>query len=338
MSQPHYQVTPQGPYYNQQPMAQPGGYQPAPTSPYPQQYTPPPGQQPYGAPPPAYGAPPSGPYPGQPAYGAPPPQGYYPQGMPQPALMPGQGQIVYMPPPSIAPPPNCPPGLEYLTAVNHIFVQQLIELLEAFTGFETCNKYQIKNALGQQVFFAAEDTDCCTRQCCGSMRPFEIKIHDNAMRHVMLLRRDFRFNSPYAPCLLPINTCFLQRMTVEAPVGQVLGYVEREWSLCEPWFALKLADGTTVLRIRGPCIMCECFNDINFEVFEGHSDHVIGRIAKKWAGLAQEMFTDADNFGVNFPLELDVRAKALLIAAVFLIDFMYFETSNQNQNHHHHHY
>ena len=55
----------------------------------------------------------------------------------------------------------------------------------------------------------------------------------------------------------------------------------------------------------------------------------------------KEAFTDADNFGVNFPVDLDVKVKskqywvilhtnsfqikATLMAAVFLIDFMYFE-------------
>lgn len=33
----------------------------------------------------------------------------------------------------------------------------------------------------------------------------------------------------------------------------------------------------------------------------------------------QELFTDADNFGVTFPMDLDVRIKAVIIAAVFLI-------------------
>ncbi|VDP86977.1 unnamed protein product [Echinostoma caproni] len=45
----------------------------------------------------------------------------------------------------------------------------------------------------------------------------------------------------------------------------------------------------------------------------------IGRITKQWSNLLQEMFTDADNFGVSFPLDLDVRVKATLIGAVFLI-------------------
>ena len=65
------------------------------------------------------------------------------------------------------------------------------------------------------------------------------------------------------------------------------------------------------------------------------------------------MFTDADNFGINFPLDLDVKVcvkihlttylvyekdefqvKATLLGALFLIDFMYFEHSNNNNNNH----
>ena len=43
-----------------------------------------------------------------------------------------------------------------------------------------------------------------------------------------------------------------------------------------------------------------------------------------------ELFTDADNFGISFPVDLDVKAKATLLGATFLIDFMYFEKSNSN--------
>lgn len=39
----------------------------------------------------------------------------------------------------------------------------------------------------------------------------------------------------------------------------------------------------------------------------------------------QEMFTDADNFAATFPLSICKEAKATILGAVFLIDFMYFE-------------
>ena len=48
-------------------------------------------------------------------------------------------------------------------------------------------------------------------------------------------------------------------------------------------------------------------------------DKEIGKISKQWSGLAKEMFTDADNFGIQFPMDLDVKAKACLLGACLLI-------------------
>merc|ERR1719481_1688331 len=96
----------------------------------------------------------SGPVTSQPGYGAPQP-GY---GAPPPMSPPEYSAGPPMAPPQA--PPGCPPGLQYLTMVDQLVVKQKVELLEAFTGFETANKYKIFNSLGQEVYMAKEDTDC----------------------------------------------------------------------------------------------------------------------------------------------------------------------------------
>ena len=55
-----------------------------------------------------------------------------------------QPQQQWAPPPQAQAPPNCPPGLEYLLHVDQLLIKQQVELLEAFTGFETSNKYKVK--------------------------------------------------------------------------------------------------------------------------------------------------------------------------------------------------
>lgn len=45
----------------------------------------------------------------------------------------------------------------------------------------------------------------------------------------------------------------------------------------------------------------------------------IGKIAKQWSGLAREIFTDADFFGIEFPIDLEVQLKAVLLGACMLI-------------------
>ena len=95
-----------------------------------------------------------------------------------------------------------PPGLEYLTMVDQLLIKQKMEIFEAFTGFESSNKYKVLNSLGQEVFFAKEDTDCCTRQFCGPGRPFEMNLLDIQSREVLHLVRPLRCQSCFYPCCL----------------------------------------------------------------------------------------------------------------------------------------
>jgi hypothetical protein len=84
--------------------------------------------------------------------------------------------------------PGVPPGLEYLSQIDQMFVQQIPSLLEAFTGWESNSKFVIRNAAGQQCYYAFEDSDACQRQCCGPQRGFEIFVVDN-MNKVSLLNK-----------------------------------------------------------------------------------------------------------------------------------------------------
>ncbi len=56
-----------------------------------------------------------------------------------------------------------------------------------------------------------------------------------------------------------------------------------------------------------------------FQVLSADGDVQVGKISKQWSGLVKEAFTDTDNFGITFPLDLDVKMKATLLGAIFLI-------------------
>ena len=88
--------------------------------------------------------------------------------------------------------PGVPIGLEYLSQIDALLVQQKVSLLEAFVGWETNNKYAVSNSAGQQIFFAMEDTDACMRICCGAQRRFTINVVDNLNQVVMVFKRDFK--------------------------------------------------------------------------------------------------------------------------------------------------
>jgi len=253
----------------------------------------------------------------------PPPgaQGYYPPPGAQGYPVPGQHSMA--PPPQL--PPNCPPGLQYLTQIDQLLVKQTVEIFEAFTGFETNNKYKVQNSLGQKIFMAKEDTDCCTRQMCGPLRPFDMTICDLTGTEVIHLYRPLNCQG----CCFP---CCLQTMEVHSPPGTVIGTIEQDWSLIYPRFTVKDESGEPVLRIHGPCWTCSCGGDVEFNVLAANDDTKVGMISKQWTGFAKEVFTDADNFGISFPLDLDVKVKATLLGAVFLIDFMYYEQKKKNDD------
>ncbi|KAM3967721.1 phospholipid scramblase 1 isoform 2-T2 [Aphomia sociella] len=219
---------------------------------------------------------------------------------------------------------NCPPGLEYLSLIDQLLVRQKVELLEAFVGFETNNKYAIMNSVGQKVYFAVEDNDCCTRNCCGPLRPFDMKVYDNFRNEVIHLRRPLACDSCWCPC-------WLQSMEVTAPPGTVIGSIEQEWSICKPCYVIKDAVGDVVLRIKGPVCTFSLCGDVKFYVYSKDGETKVGKITKKWSGLAREAFTDADYFGISFPMDLDVKIKAVLLGACFLIDFMFFEKSGNQE-------
>ncbi|XP_069753492.1 phospholipid scramblase 2-like [Narcine bancroftii] len=285
----------------------------------------PPGSCPPGALPPG-SCPPGALLPGSYPPGALPPGSCPPMALPSgvyyaPQVPPGvKGQSDHQMMPMPISIPNCPPGLEYLTQVDQLLVHQQVELLEALTGFETNNKFQIKNSLGQQIFFAAEENDFCTRNCCGNMRPFDMKILNPFGQEVMNVYRPLKCTGCCCPCCL-------QEMEVMAPPGQTIGYIIETWSMCLPKFTVQNEKREPVLKINGPCCACGC-GDVDFQVTNLDETETIGKITKQWTGLLREMFTSADNFGIQFPLDLDVKVKATLLAASFLIDFLYFEKNN----------
>jgi len=219
---------------------------------------------------------------------------------------------------------GCPPGLEYLTQIDQLLVKQKVEIFEVMTNIETANKYKIKNSMGQDVYKAKEKSNFCTRQCCGPIRCFQMEITDNTGREVLHLDRPLNC----ATCCFP---CCLQKLTVTSPItGEVLGLIKQKWHPFLPVFEICDANENVVLKMEGPFCAVSCCGDVNFEI-KTKNDESVGKITKQWSGFAKEAFTDADNFGITFPLDLDVKVKAVLVGAVFLIDFMFFEQAQDQQ-------
>ncbi|XP_070322718.1 phospholipid scramblase 2-like isoform X1 [Odocoileus virginianus] len=218
----------------------------------------------------------------------------------------------------LVPSPDCPPGLQYLSQVNQILIHQQIELTEVIVHIKTNNKYEIKNSLGQKIYFAVEDTDCCTRYSCGASRPFTMRILDLLGREVITLERPLRLNCFCIPCCL-------QEIEIDAPPGVPIGYVTQIRHPFLPKFRIQNEDRKDVLKIIGPCCMCSCCGDTDFEIKSLDGKNVVGKISKQFTGIVREIFTSYSNFDIQFSSDIDVKMKAVILGACFLIDFMFYE-------------
>jgi hypothetical protein len=179
----------------------------------------------------------------------------------------------------------------------------------------------------------------------GPTRPFKIVVVDFAGRTILNIERPW---SCKFCCLSCCNCCgtsgtviryclamrnsylidvhkLLQKVKVSMGDGTFLGEVTQKFNWCKPKLVVSDDAGNEVGKIVGPgcgdwCCSCpgSCGCDVKFHVQNPDGEEV-GEITKEWSGMLVEGFTDADTFGVNFPHDLNVRAKAMLLGAVFLI-------------------
>lgn len=250
------------------------------------------------------------------------PQGQYPPGQYPMAQQPAQSQKgpIWMALPTLAAGIVCPPGLEYFSMLTQLVVKQRVEVLEAITGYEQENKYDIFNTYGQYIFTAKEKSSCCQRQCCGRRREFDMKFLNQYNQEVIHFSRPFA----YMCC----NCCCLSELTVEAPVGIAIGRVLQMPGNCKMSLRVECPVGTHVATVDCPCACkCFCFNDVPYPVLDTQGKQ-IGQITRKFN--MKGYFTDADNFTIEFGLSLDVLVKACLMGALFLVDFLFYEKKGTN--------
>nr|CDS31169.1 phospholipid scramblase 2 [Hymenolepis microstoma] len=174
---------------------------------------------------------------------------------------------------------------------------------------------------------------------------------------VVTIRRDFKcgaFLASYHLCCCCFWHCgradcgkgcqnfvskFMQEIFLEMPDGEILGKVRQEPTSAVPKWTILDPNDNILLRIVGPpncylvCLPCLSFTDrLQFKIQSADSHAELGIIRKEWAGFMREMFTDADDFSVTFPPDLDSKVKALVIGAVFLLDFTYFENNHKQSS------
>lgn len=188
-------------------------------------------------------------------------------------------------------------------------LHQIREIAEFF-GFESRNKYEILNSENQRVGFAAEQQkgflDTILRQFLGHWRPFEIHFFNTERALQFRAIHPFRF--------------YFQRLDIVDASEKTLGAIEQRFSIMSRKFDILDNNGMVLLRINSPF-----WKFWTFPAYQGDNT-IVATIMKKWSGAFSEMFSDRDNFIIEFQSpRLGPKERQLLLAASVFVDLQYFE-------------
>ncbi|XP_077327670.1 phospholipid scramblase 3-like [Lithobates pipiens] len=204
--------------------------------------------------------------------------------------------------------PVAPPGLEYLLQVNGLFMK------ETRSGiFQSYNTYDFFGTDGQLVYQAAEQ-----RECCGPR--MDCRVTNTQGYNVLNL-------------LVPSECCSCDtKLQVSCSTGQLLGYIIKEWTSFTLSFDILDPSGLVCLKVKGPGWGEGFMSDLHYKVLSADRTTQIGVITRVWRGLSKEMFSYKDNYSINFPIDLHVSMKAVLMACALFIDLLNEERRRQQQS------
>ncbi|CAH2256044.1 Hypothetical predicted protein [Pelobates cultripes] len=116
------------------------------------------------------------------------------------------------------------------------------------------------------------------------------------------------------------TTCRLQSLEVQSPPGTTIGYVIQNWSLCRPTFTIQNENNQDVFRVTRTMGLC---SPLSFKVKTVEQRSEVGMINMRFLRLG--MCTYNKDYEIQFPLDLDVKLKALLLSTGLLFDFLFYQ-------------
>lgn len=190
-------------------------------------------------------------------------------------------------------------------------VRQRKRWLEILTSFDARNTYAVYDDAGNPVFNVQEQGkgfgSLMKRLFLQAYRPFRSHVEDlSAGRTILSLRRPFRF--------------IFHRLEVSTAEGQLLGALQKRWTWFRRKYTVEGPNGEELATLFGPF-----WRPWTFKIMLPGQPQEVGLIQKKWSGLAKEMFTQADNFWIEFGGVTDPQLRAILFSATVLIDVVHFE-------------
>jgi uncharacterized protein YxjI len=198
--------------------------------------------------------------------------------------------------------------------INDIFSRHAYFIKEHTGIFKAANNYDVFDADSGEPLLECreEDLGIFTKilRFTGfkTLTPFDSTVRTLGGRRVMSIRRGVSF--------------ILSDIAVFDENKQLIGMFKQRFTLIRKKFDLVAPNGDVICELKGN------WTSWGFKFMDG--DHELASIHKRWAGLAKELFTTADNYVLEIYPEVpqEYYIRALMVAAVLCVDFAFKERSN----------
>ena len=229
------------------------------------------------------------------------------------------------------------PSLQQLTqhlgGANMVMVQKehdvgLLTKLARMMRCEIHKKFQVgilqENNQFVPLFDLQERGNCCLRQMCVKFHALSVQSEEE----LFIIDRPFRMGN----CCCPHTSCCgRDYMAIQTPGGNIIGEVllmKDSCATCSIGMGLRVLDANEneVCEVfRKNCCLCNCCGDVIFEVLID-GEETGGVVAKEFGGMLKEMFTECDNFRIEFPPAFgqDGYKKLLLVCTAMMLDIKWF--------------
>ena len=191
-------------------------------------------------------------------------------------------------------------------------------VLSMLTGWEVAREFDIVDSIGRQRGSAAEQGQGALaslgRTFFSGWLAIQFAVFSYPSQQLaMTLRRPFFW--------------FFSEMTIDGAHGERLGSAKRRFSIIRKRYDLRDASGQTFATIASPLL-----HPWTFPIFD-RSGQQRAEIAKKWAGMTEEMLTEAQRFKIDFMnYDWPLTHRAVVLGTALSIDFDAFEWRGRRRN------
>lgn len=197
---------------------------------------------------------------------------------------------------------------------HDIFSRQAFFIKEHTGIFKAANNYDVFDDIsGEPLLECREEelgmfTKILRFTNMKTLTPFCSTVRTVGGQRVMTIRRGVSF--------------FFSTIEVLDEHDMLLGVFDQRFSIIRGKFDVRDAHGELLCELRGN------WTSWGFKFLL--ADEEIASIQKKWAGLAKEMFTTADNYILELYASTppNPSIRALMLAAVLCVDFAFKERKN----------